>query len=92
MTACALIADIFSRVQPGVASNIRRITPRQLAYLRLLIDADPQAAAVTRGAPGSLVWTPAGHDKYILTEDLRGTKHTLTRLSNAAVEGNGSLF
>jgi hypothetical protein len=91
MTARGLIDDIFGRAQMGVAPNMRRITPGQLKYLRDLIEADREAGAVTTGALGSLVWMPEGGDRYVLAEDLRGNKHTLTRLRNFSAE-MGSLF
>jgi len=93
MTPFDLIDSIFSRAPwRGMSGNQRHITRDQLVYLRDLIDADPEAAKVKRGAPGSLVWMPSGRHKYILTEDLIGEKHTLTRLSNIAASGMGSLF
>jgi hypothetical protein len=93
MTAFGLIESIFSRPPwRGEPGNQRRITRDQLVYLRDLIDADPQAGAVKRGAPGSLVWTPAGSHKFVLSEDLAGDKHTLTRLSNITAGGTGMLF
>ncbi|MGB7986544.1 MAG: hypothetical protein WCF54_15355, partial [Terracidiphilus sp.] len=57
-----------------------------------LIDSDAEAAAVTRGAPGSLVWMPSGRYKYVLTEDLTGEKHTLSRLKSLTATGAGNLF
>jgi hypothetical protein len=93
MTAFDLIDSIFSRpAWRGAPGNQRHVTRDQLVYLRNLIDADPEAAKVTRGAPGSLVWMPAGRHKYVLTEDLMGDKHMLTRLSNIEASGMGSLF
>jgi len=93
MTAHDLIDSIFSRAAwGGVAPNVRRITPEQLCYLRDLIGADPEGGAAKPGAPGSLVWMPSGRHKYILTEDLHGTKHTLTRLSNICASESGRLF
>ncbi len=93
MIALDLIASIFARPGWGsVAPNVRRITPEQLKYLQDLIAADPEATAVRKGAPGSLVWAPAGNHKYVITEDLNGTRHTLTKLSSLDAEGTGSLF
>lgn len=91
MTAHGLIESIFSRWQDG-PGNVRRITRAQLDYLRGLIDADEEGGAVTRGSPGSLVWMPMGRWKYVLTEDLRGEKHTLVKLGNVVASGTGSLF
>jgi hypothetical protein len=71
---------------------MRRITPDQLKYLRNLIGADPEGGAITRGAPGSLIWMPMGRHKYVITEDLAGKKHTLTRLSNITASETGMLF
>jgi hypothetical protein len=93
MTAFDLIDSIFSRPPwGGVAGNVRRISPEQFRYLRNLIDADPEGGSVKRGVPGSLIWMPSGRHKYILTEDMGGTKHTLTRLSNIAASMSGRLF
>lgn len=92
MTAHDLIADIFGRPQRGAPGNMRRITRAQLDYLRDLIGADPECAAVERGAPGSLIWMLHGRDKYVLTEDLAGNQHTLTRLSNISASNSGMLF
>jgi hypothetical protein len=93
MTAFDLIDSIFARpAWGGVAPEVRRITPDQLSYLEILIDKDPERGKMHAGAPGSFVWTPAGKHKYILTRDLHGTRHTLTRLSNIEANGMGSLF
>lgn len=94
VTAFDLIDSIFSRVQPWskLPSNARRITPKQLLKLRELIDEDPEGGAVTRGAPGSLVWRPAGRTKYMITEDLYGDKHTLAKFSNIVASDTGKLF
>lgn len=93
MTAINLIESIFRRApwknEPG---DMRHITRAQLDYLRNLISAGPEGGAVTRGGVGSLVWMPKGRYKYILTEDPRGNKHTLTRLSSLAALDIGSLF
>lgn len=93
VTAHQLIESIFSRVQEGVPGNVRRITQPQFDYLRQLIDADEEGAAVRNGPGGSIVWTPSGRDKYVLAAPLPGRKlGTLTRLSNLAPSGMGSLF
>lgn len=92
MTAFDLIDSIFRRAQPGVAGNVRRISREQLHYLRDLIDIDGPASAIKRGAPGSLIWTPAGRDKYVVTEDLVGNRHTVTRLANLVSSESGRLF
>jgi hypothetical protein len=92
MTARDLIADIFSRPQRGVAGNMRRITRRQLDYLVGLIGEEQESGAVQRGAGASLVWMPGGREKYVITEDARGDRHTLTRLANVVSGGTGSLF
>jgi len=91
MTAFELIDSIFWRAQPGTPGNLRRITREQLNYLRDLIDKAGPSEAIKRGAPGSLIWTPAGRHKYVVTEDLTGNRHTLTRLANVASE-SGTLF
>jgi hypothetical protein len=93
MVARDLIESIFSRpAWRGTPGNVRRITRDQLVYLRNLIEADPEAEAVKRGAPGSLVWMPSGRYKFVLTEDLIGDKHTLTKLSNIVASKTGMLF
>jgi hypothetical protein len=91
MTAHDLIADIFSRVQSG-PGNMRRITRPQLNLLCRLIGEDKDAGAVQHGLGDSLVWTPSGRNKYIITEDSRGNRHTLTRLANLSATGMDSLF
>lgn len=92
MTAHDLITDIFSRPQRGVAGNMRRITRRQLDYLVGLIGKDQDGDAVRHGTDGGLVWMPPGPEKYVITEDARGDRHTLTRLANIIPSGMGSLF
>jgi len=92
MTAFDLIDSIFRRAQAGMPGNMRRITPAQLKYLRDLIDAEGPSEAIKRGAPGSLVWTPEGRDKFVVTEDLSGNRHTLTRLANLVASESGQLF
>jgi|ERR1035437_3147474 hypothetical protein len=88
-----LIDSIFRWPQEGVACNMRRISAGQLKYLRDLIDADPEGAAVAKGAPGSLIWMPSGSNKYVITEDpTGGKKHTLTELSSVAPSESGRLF
>jgi hypothetical protein len=90
MTAHDLITDIFSRVQGG-PGNVRYITVRQLNEVRRLISIDKDRAAVRAEAPGVTVWTPTGGEKYVITEDLRGKRHTLTR-STIETSGSGMLF
>ena len=87
MTAHELISDIFARPQTNVAGNQRFITRQQLKYLRDLIDADKERSAFKRGV-GADVWTPSGPEKFVLAEDVRPGRHTLTRLPGAM----GSLF
>lgn len=93
MTAFDLIESIFSRPawrgQPG---EMRRVTREQFVYLRGLIERDPERGALRKGAPGSMVWTPAGLYEYVLTEDLAGDRHTLTRMSAVDLSGAGMLF
>jgi len=91
MTAHDLIVDIFARVQGG-AGNVRRITRPQLDLLLALIAENEEGGAVASGGPGVTVWTPSGRDKYIITEDARGARHTLTRLSNLTPTAMGTLF
>jgi hypothetical protein len=92
LIAIDLIDSIFARRSWGAAeANVRGITPDQLKYLRDLIQRDPEGHKVRAGAPGSLVWTPSGPHRYIVTEDpTGGEKHTLTRLSN--ISAGPSLF
>lgn len=92
MTAHDLIADIFRRPQDGVAPNMRRITRAQMDYLLSLIGQDEEGGAMQRGTGGSLIWMPSGRNKYVITEDPRGNRHTLTRLQTIAPVAMGSLF
>jgi hypothetical protein len=93
MTASGLIESIFSRPPwRGQSNNLRHVTREQLIYLRNLIERDPERGAMREGSPGSLVWSPDGPHKFVLTEDLVGDKHTLTRLRNIASSETGSLF
>jgi hypothetical protein len=91
MTARELIDDIFSRAQGG-PGHLRRITIEQLKFLRNLIAEDPERALIVTGAPGSLIWRPSGDWKYVLTEDLVGKKHTLTKLHNLSASEQPRLF
>jgi hypothetical protein len=92
MTAHDLIADIFSRHQDGVPGNMRRITRPQMDLLFRLIGEDEDGGAVQSAGPGVTVWMPMGRNKYVVTEDLRGKRHTLTRMSNIVPCGTGMLF
>ena len=93
MTAHELIEDIFRRPQRGVAGNERRITMKQLVYLRDLIGQDEEGAAVKPGRGLSLVWMPSGRTKFVLTEDpTGGDKHTITKYMNLVPSGAGELF
>ncbi len=92
MTAHDLITSIFSRPQQGVAGNMRRITRAQLDFLVGLIGEDEEGGAMQRGLGGSMVWMPSGRNKYVITEDLRGNRHTITRLANIVPSGIGRLF
>lgn len=93
MTAHDLIRDIFSRApRLGMESNVRRITPAQLSFLRDLIGADPEGAALQRASASSQIWMPSGRDKYLVTEDLKGDRHTIARLMNLKASGAGMLF
>jgi hypothetical protein len=96
MTAHDLITDIFSRHQDGVPGHMRRITRPQLDFLLGLIGEDEEGGAV-ENVPAdagfrATAWKPSGRNKYIVTEDLRGKRHTLTRLSNLVASGTGCLF
>jgi hypothetical protein len=92
MTAHDLIASIFSRTQQDLPGNVRRITRAQLDFLLRLIGEDEEGGAVQRGRGGSVVWMPSGRNKYVIAEDLRGNKHTLTRLGNIVASSSGCLF
>lgn len=92
MTARGLIIDIFSRVQDGVPSNTRRITGAQLHLLRTLISEDQERGAVEFGGTGVTIWKPSGREQYVITEDLRGKRHTLARVPNIGAAGTGMLF
>jgi len=91
MTARGLIDSIFTRAQPGVAGNVRRITLPQLDLLRRLIAEDREAGAMHADGLGVAVWKPAGREKFVITEDLRGDRHTLARAPNFSAT-MGSLF
>jgi hypothetical protein len=92
MKALDLIADIFARPQRGAAPDLRRITTGQLDLLLELIGEDQHAGAVQRGLGRSVVWTPPGTQKYVVTEDARGDKHTLMRLRAVDAAAIGMLF
>lgn len=95
MTAHDLIADIFRRNGPwnnGMPANVRCITGAQLDLLCRLIGQDKDAGAVEAGGPGETIWKPMGGDKYVITEDPRGKRHTLARLASTVPVGMGSLF
>ena len=92
MTAHQLIDSIFSRPQMWLPGNMRRITPAQLDFLVNLIDEDEEGGAIEKGSGRSLVWMPSGRHKYVITEDAKGGKHTLTRMSNLVASASGRLF
>lgn len=92
MTAHDLIASIFSRVQGNMPGNKRGISCAQLDFLRRLIGEDEDGGAMQPDGPGRSIWMPAGRHKYVITEDLRGKRHTLERLSNLTPAGSGRLF
>jgi len=92
MTAFDLIDSIFSRVQAGMPGNVRRVTNDQVRFLFDLIGSDPEGGHVKHGVGRSLVWAPSGRNKYVLTDDVAGGKHTLTRLSNLVATESGRLF
>jgi hypothetical protein len=91
MTADYLVTEIFSRPQGGIASNIRRLTIGQFVALRALMLKEDKGD-VRHGDGSSLVWTPKGGAKYVLTEDGVRAKYTLTRLSAIEQSGSGMLF
>lgn len=92
MTAHDLIASIFSRVQGNMPGHRRGISRAQLDFLLRLIGEDEEGGAMKTDGPGRTVWMPAGRHKYVITEDLRGARHTLERLSNLTPTGSGRLF
>ncbi len=95
MTAHDLISDIFRRTgcwNVGLPGNTRRITRPQLELLRRLIAEDEQGSAMQSNGPGIAVWEPSGRDKYVITEDLRGDRHTLTHMTRLAPSGMEMLF
>lgn len=90
MTALHLAEDIFRRAQPALPGNVRRISRKQLDYLRSLIEGEYPPAA-RQEQQGKLTWLPAGRDKYVITEDRFGDKHLLMKLSNLTGSGEGKL-
>jgi hypothetical protein len=92
MTAREFISELFARPGYGCASNMRRLTAPQFELLIKLIGEDANAGAVQRGLGRSLVWKPPGAEKYVITEDPRGQKHTVTIMPGAAASGSGLLF
>ena len=93
MTAYDLIDSIFARVDRRTLGDMRIITRRQLDTLHALIREDPERDKVRPGSPGSLIWSPAGRTKYVITEDpTGGEKHTLVKLMNLRLSGEGRLF
>jgi hypothetical protein len=91
MTAAELIADIFSRPQERMPETMRRITGDQLRYLRGLIALE-SPSRIQYGRGRILTWTSRDNQKWLLTEDMFGKKHSLTRLANLEGEGQASLF
>lgn len=92
MTAHEFIRQLFERPGYGCASNMRRLTPRQLELLVELIGQDSEGGAVQRGMNGSFVWMPSGREKYVVTRDPQGRKHTLMRLPNLVSADSPRLF
>ncbi len=92
MKARELVESILRRPQAGVADNMRFITREQMVYVLDLIAKDEEAAALRRGAGNSFVWSPSGRDRYVVTEDFRPDRHTLTKVKSLVPEGVGSLF
>lgn len=91
MTAFDLIDSIFSRVQPGMPGNMRRITQAQYDYLRNLIDGDPEGGALKPDGPGKMLWTPAGRTKYLLTDGTYGQR-ALVKMASLTAAATGRLF
>jgi threonyl-tRNA synthetase len=92
MTAWELIADIYARPQAGMASNERRITARQLGYLKDLIAEDEEGGAIEKRGPGVWLWLPSGRTKYEITEDFVKGRHKIARLANVSASATGRLF
>lgn len=92
MTAQQLIADIFSRPQHNLPSEMRRLTPEQFKYVRDMILIEDAKGTVHSGQGGSLVWSPAAGEKYVLTEDRDRWKFTLTKFAAVEWTGQPTLF
>ncbi|MFC5861079.1 hypothetical protein ACFPT7_02105 [Acidicapsa dinghuensis] len=87
MTAEYLVAEIFSRTQRVVDSDVRVLTERQFAALRGLILSEEPKGTVLRGDGGSMVWMPPGPLKYVLTEYRASGRRSLTRMKTAHTGG-----
>jgi hypothetical protein len=92
MTAHEFIAELFSRPQINVESNKRYISAPQLALLRDLIGQDDEGGALQSGMNGGFIWMPSGCWKYVLSQNLDGTRRALTRLNAGRATDAGSLF
>ncbi len=92
MTAHDFIAQVFSRPQHGVASNLRYITRGQLDLLERLIGEDEEGGSLQRGTGIGFVWMPSGRNKYVAGEEPRSGRCTLMRLANIVPSASGRLF
>jgi hypothetical protein len=99
MTAAYLISEIFSRVQRGLPSNLRRLSQRQFDSLLVMISVEDskgvsqgKPSAVRQGDHGGLVWCPRGDYQYVISEGANGAKRTIVRLVCVGAGGSGSLF
>jgi hypothetical protein len=92
MTAHDFIAQLFGRVQTGVASNMRYVTAPQFDLLEKLIGQDEEGGAVRRGINGSFTWMPSGRWKYVLSNDPGSGRRSIMRLMSPTPTGAGRLF
>jgi hypothetical protein len=89
MTARGFIAQIFSRRQAGVDSNLRFLSPDQLELLRKLIEQD-QVGELRPGVHGSFVWIVDGN-QYVITQDAAGRRRSILSMRVQTVQ-TGGLF
>lgn len=94
MSAHGFIAEIFSRVQTGVAGNMRYLTKAQFDRVVQEIGQDTECGAVKNGLNGGLVWMPSGRWKYVLAHQpgFQRDRYAITRMAAAEPNGAGRLF
>jgi len=94
MSAHGFIAEIFSRVQTGVAGNMRFLTKAQFDRIVQEIGQDPECGSVKNGLNGGLVWMPSGRWKYVLAHEpgSKCDRYAITKLGAPAETRAGSLF